>query len=73
MKKTELYKRIKDELLKDENINKKLVDSAQNYYENLSKYLYSPYKKLGGNGSAERVMRQVDQLPIHASADDCIK
>ena len=24
--------------LTDENINKKLVDSAQNYYENLSKY-----------------------------------
>lgn len=42
-------------------------------YENLSKYLYTPYKKLGGNGSAERVMRQVDQLPIHTSIDDCCK
>ncbi len=42
-------------------------------YENLSTYLYLPYKKLGGNGSAEQVMRQVDQLPIHASLDDCTK
>ena len=42
-------------------------------YENLSKYLSSPYKQLGGNGSAERVMRQVDQLPIHASLDDYTK
>lgn len=42
-------------------------------YENLNKYLYIPYKKLGGNGSAERVMRQVDQLPIHTSVNDCTK
>lgn len=34
-------------------------------YENLRTYLYDPYKKLGGNGSAERVMNEVDRLPIH--------
>lgn len=33
-------------------------------YENLYNYLYNPYKKAGGNGSAERVMREVDKLPI---------
>lgn len=33
-------------------------------YENLHTYLYEPYKKAGGNGSAERVMKEVDQLPI---------
>ena len=33
-------------------------------YENLSAYLYEPYKKLGGNGSAHRIMNEVDQLPI---------
>lgn len=33
-------------------------------YEDLKKYLYEPYRQLGGNGTAERVMRTVDQLPI---------
>lgn len=33
-------------------------------YENLKDYLYSPYEKLGGNGSAKRIMQIVDTLPI---------
>ena len=33
-------------------------------YENLYNYLYQPYKKMGGNGSAERVMKEVDKLKI---------
>ena len=33
-------------------------------YDNLKNYLYEPYKKLGGNGTAERVMDEVDKLPI---------
>lgn len=33
-------------------------------YENLHKYLYEPYQELGGNGSASRVMAEVDKLPI---------
>jgi hypothetical protein len=37
---------------------------TQDEYENLYDYLYKPYKKLGGNGSAERVMKEVDKLPI---------
>lgn len=37
---------------------------TQDEYENLSVYLYEPYKKLGGNGSAHRVMQDVDKLPI---------
>ena len=36
-------------------------------YENLHDYLYVPYSKLGGNGSAKRVMDEVDKLPIHNS------
>ena len=32
-------------------------------YNELNDYLYQPYKALGGNGSAERVMSQVKQLP----------
>ena len=36
-------------------------------YENLHKYLYMPYEKMGGNGSAKHVMSEVDKLPIHKS------
>lgn len=34
-------------------------------YENLYEYLYQPYEKMGGNGSAKRVMQEVNKLPIH--------
>ena len=37
---------------------------TQDEYENLHDYLYSPYEKLGGNGSAKRVMEEVNRLPI---------
>lgn len=33
-------------------------------YENLVKYLYCPYKKCGGNGSAEHVVDAVNRLPM---------
>lgn len=36
-------------------------------YENLYEYLYKPYEKLGGNGSAKRVMSEVNRLPIKAA------
>lgn len=37
---------------------------TQEEYENLHDYLYVPYEKMGGNGSAKRVMMEVDRLPI---------
>ena len=37
---------------------------TQDEYENLYEYLYKPYEKMGGNGSAKRVMDEVDKLPI---------
>ena len=37
---------------------------TQSEYENLRKYLYEPYIEMGGNGSAERIMREVDKLKI---------
>lgn len=40
---------------------------TQDEYENLHDYLYKPYKKMGGNGSAERIMIEVEKLPIHKS------
>lgn len=33
-------------------------------YENLYDYLYKPYEKLGGDGSANRIMKEVERLPI---------
>ena len=35
-------------------------------YENLYEYLYRPYEKMGGNGSAKRVMQEVTTLPIRS-------
>lgn len=33
-------------------------------YENLHDYLYVPYKDLGGNGTAQKLMKEVEKLPI---------
>lgn len=40
---------------------------TQDEYENLNNYLYIPYKKLGGNGTGERVMKEVEKLEIRDS------
>lgn len=40
---------------------------TQDEYENLYEYLYKPYEKLGGNGSAKHIMTEVNKLPIHKS------
>ena len=32
-------------------------------YIDLDKYLYQPYKKMGGNGTAEKAMKKVESLP----------
>lgn len=40
---------------------------TQDEYENLYEYLYKPYEKMGGNGSAKRVIEEVNRLPIHKS------
>ena len=33
-------------------------------YDDFQKYLYLPYKELGGNGTAERIMSELTNLPI---------
>ena len=38
---------------------------TQDEYENLNDYLYAPYEKMGGHGSAKRVMEEVRRLPMH--------
>ena len=35
-------------------------------YENINQYLYEPYSKLGGNGSAKKIMEELNKLPIKA-------
>lgn len=37
---------------------------TQDEYENLHDYLYKPYLKMGGNGTAKRVMETVNTLRI---------
>ena len=39
----------------------------QDEYENLSQYLYEPYEKMGGNGSAKRIKNDVHKLPLRKS------
>lgn len=33
-------------------------------YADFVKYLYEPYERIGGNGMARKVMREVDNLPL---------
>ena len=33
-------------------------------YEDLIKYLYKPYQDMGGNGTVERLMNEIKNLPI---------
>lgn len=33
-------------------------------FENLNTYLYEPYVKMGGNGTAKRLMALVEKLPV---------
>lgn len=33
-------------------------------FENLHDYLYAPYHEMGGNGTAEKIMKDVEKLPI---------
>lgn len=37
---------------------------TKDQYNNLYVYLYKPYKTLDGNGSAEKIMKEVDRLPL---------
>jgi hypothetical protein len=41
---------------------------TQDEYEDYRKYLYEPYKILGGNGVTERVVAEVSNLPLRSRA-----
>ena len=42
-------------------------------YEDWTTYLVKPYTELGGNGIAERVINEVDRLPIRNAREDTRK
>lgn len=39
-------------------------------YKELEHYLYEPYKAMGGNGTAEKLMKDVSNLPTEKGGDD---
>lgn len=43
---------------------------SKDEYENLHDYLYLPYKNLGGNGTAEKIMKEVERLPFEEVQND---
>lgn len=40
---------------------------TQDEYENLHEYLYVPYSEMGGNGSAKRMITEIDKLQIRTT------
>lgn len=38
---------------------------TEDEFENLNDYLYKPYERAGGNGSAKKVMSDVKKLPMY--------
>lgn len=43
---------------------------TQDEYENLHDYLYEPYLALGGNGTAKKVMAEVERLPLNKNKEE---
>lgn len=41
---------------------------TEDEYENLHDYLYKPYRELGGNGSAKKIMDEVSKLELRRSS-----
>lgn len=46
---------------------------TQDEYENLYQFLYQPYMEIGGNGTAKRLMDEVNKLTIVKNQPICIK
>lgn len=39
-------------------------------HKELKKYLYEPYKKMGGDGTVDKLYKQFDEIPIGGSHDE---
>ena len=49
------------------NLSMKYIDRGwigSDEYEDLIKYLWTPYSEMGGNGTAKRLIQAVEKLPI---------
>lgn len=42
-------------------------------YENLNDYLYKPYLEMGGNGTAKKIMSEVEKLPMREHENEKTK
>lgn len=42
-------------------------------YENLNEYLYKPYLEMGGNGTAKKIMAEIEKMPLKESCHVEIK
>lgn len=42
-------------------------------FENLRDYLYESYVEMGGNGTAKRLMEEVEKLPVRDHPDEVTK
>lgn len=42
-------------------------------YENLNEYLYKPYLEMGGNGTAKKIMAEIDKMPLRESCNNVQK
>lgn len=43
-------------------INRGYIDAEE--YKELNHYLFEPYQAMGGNGTAQRLIKEVERLPI---------
>lgn len=39
-------------------------------YNNLHEHLYNAYKAMGGNGTAEKIMKEVEKLPLKTKKEE---
>ena len=46
----------------DEYLDKGCIDADE--YKELNHYLFLPYKEMGGNGTAARLIKEVESLPL---------
>lgn len=40
---------------------------SKDEYEDYRRYLYEPYKELGGNGVSDRIMEEISKLPLRST------
>lgn len=59
---------------------KQIIDSCEFYinrgyistdeFAELNRYLFEPYQKLGGDGTAQRLIKEVERLPMRKENQD---